>query len=508
MVPPRLSQSLRVALALVGFGASLPVAAQTSPDPVDLARQAAQGDRNREAADLFAGVIQSAPERRRQLLLEYADQLTFSDRAAQAVPLYREALGWTNLSDDERQRANRGLALALAWSGQHAQAVAAYNDILARDPANRDARLNRARVQGWRNRYGAAEADYRVLLAANPLDREALQGLAELQSFRGMPRAAARTLGPVAEGESHPRTLFLLARAQHWSGRSDLAGATLARALALRPDDAEALRLQREIGLALSPLTEIIGRHSDQSDDTSIRALSLRQSFPLQGGAALFGAQYEIEQFDPDVGAKVTLHRPGLHAKALLSDELSVTAEGAYTIARYLGQSDGFIVGNVYGTITPSDELRFDFGVSRRSFDNVRSLILGIRSTEYGASVDIGSDAALKASLRGNLARISDGNERLWGQAELRHRLAWSPNWFVGLRYTRFGFSEILDSGYFNPKRLQSVEATTQLWGRLGRGYFDLRGGVGRENANPGSGKWVFSGEAKVTQPVSERVEV
>jgi hypothetical protein len=255
-------------------------------------------------------------------------------------------------------------------------------------------------------------------------------------------------------------------------------------------------------------LTEVSSRYSDQSDETTIRALALRQSFPLNGGAALIGGQYEVEQFDPQTGTEVTIHRPGLHARVLLSDVVSVTGEGAYAIARYAGQSDGFFVGNAYGTIIPSDELRFDLGVSRRSFDNVRSLVRRIRATEFGASTDIGSDAGLKASLRGSYARISDGNERLWGQAELRQRLAWSHNWFVGIRYTRFEFERILNNGYFNPRRLQSVEATTQLWGRLGRGYFDLRGGVGRENADPGNGKWVFSGEAKITQPLAEKVEV
>jgi thioredoxin-like negative regulator of GroEL len=80
-------------LMLCGLGLShSPARAQSPEDVVEQARQAAATNDNREAARLFEQAMTLAPERRRELLLEYADQVTYSGRPAEAVPLYRELL--------------------------------------------------------------------------------------------------------------------------------------------------------------------------------------------------------------------------------------------------------------------------------------------------------------------------------------------------------------------------------------------------------------------------------
>jgi hypothetical protein len=135
-------------------------------------------------------------------------------------------------------------------------------------------------------------------------------------------------------------------------------------------------------------------------------------------------------------------------------------------------------------------------------------MLLDITTTSYGGSVDIGSDAATRLSLRGNFTSFSDGNERLWGQAEVRERLLWSPNLFVGARYTRFGFSQLLDNGYFNPDRLEAIELTAQAWGRAGSFFYDFRGSAGNEDAVPGGGRFVYSLEGRLTYLLSRRLEL
>ncbi|WP_166802132.1 hypothetical protein, partial [Microvirga pakistanensis] len=73
-----------------GSGLALSSAVAQSPQEViEQARQAASTNDNREAARLFEQAIASAPERRGELLLEYADQVSYSGRPADAVPLYR-----------------------------------------------------------------------------------------------------------------------------------------------------------------------------------------------------------------------------------------------------------------------------------------------------------------------------------------------------------------------------------------------------------------------------------
>jgi len=88
--------------------------AQQQPDAsaaVDAARAAARADRNKDAADQFRAAIAQAPQRRRELLLEYADQLLYSQRGAQAVPLYEEVLQAPR-DVEERRKATKGLGLA------------------------------------------------------------------------------------------------------------------------------------------------------------------------------------------------------------------------------------------------------------------------------------------------------------------------------------------------------------------------------------------------------------
>ena len=80
------------------------------------ARQAARADRNREAADLFARAIDRAPQRRSELLREYADQLTYARQAGAAVPLYRELIA-AEKSPEERLHILGGLGLLLGSAG-------------------------------------------------------------------------------------------------------------------------------------------------------------------------------------------------------------------------------------------------------------------------------------------------------------------------------------------------------------------------------------------------------
>ena len=191
-----LMRRMLLCAALPIFLVASPAAAQEARSLLDQARQAAQSDRNRESADLFRRAIEADPNLRPQVLREYADQLTYSDRAGEAVPLYREVLASPALPPEERRRAMQGLALALAWSGQHEGAVRAYSEIIAADPADRQALIGRGRVQTWRNSYRAAEADFRRALVGDPGNEEALRGLAEAQSLQGHHREAIATLVP------------------------------------------------------------------------------------------------------------------------------------------------------------------------------------------------------------------------------------------------------------------------------------------------------------------------
>ena len=480
------------------------VPSETASDLIERARAAAQVNQNETSGNLFKLALQVNPGMRAVLLREYADQLTYSNRAAEAVPLYAEVLARTDLAEGEEKQARRGYALALSWSGQHNAAISQYNSLISSSPEDRNARLDRGKVRGRARQYAFAEADYRYLLTRNSDDREARHGLADIQSLMGHPRAAIVTLSPIASS-ADPRTVFLLARAQQWSGRGDFAGLTLTHSSNL--EDAETARLGLEIAKSRAPLLVLSARTSGQSDRTTIREVAARQSLIGPAALELIGVQASRERFHQRGGDTVTVTRPGAHARLRLSKVVTVSAEGAIAIQTGTAGDKYYPLFNVYGTVLPSDVLRIDIGLSRTTFDSIRALKRRIDVTELGGSVDLGSDASWKVSTRANLQHLSDGNKRLWAQGEVRRRLAWSPNLFLGLRGTAFRYDKLLDNGYYNPRSLRAFELTSQAWGRIGPGYFDLRASAGIEHASPGGRKMIYSGEARLTQPLTSRIE-
>ena len=126
------------------MGVALAQSAAPAPEPLALlerARIAAREDRNAESARLFALALGLDPSLQRRYEREYADQLTYSGHASDAVPIYRRVLAREGQGDDAA-RARRGLALALLWSGQHAAAGLAWDEVRAAAPDDADAAKN------------------------------------------------------------------------------------------------------------------------------------------------------------------------------------------------------------------------------------------------------------------------------------------------------------------------------------------------------------------------------
>jgi tetratricopeptide (TPR) repeat protein len=317
--------SVALVVVLVGatLGAPFPAAAQAPPEPpVQAAREAARADRNAEAAALFKEALAAAPQLRRELLKEYADQLTYAGEAVVAVPLYREVLGW-ELPDSEARQARLGLALALSWSDRPAEARAEYERVLATDSASLEARVGRARVLSWMGLLGAARAGYQDVLADDPANIEARRGLAQLQAWRERHSDAAARLDSLLQ--EHPddvETLLIRAEVHEARGRPDLAWPVVERLLELRPDHARALELREDLLRRARPATELDVRHSTQADDLGIVVLTLVQAVHPGRGRTTLEARYEQARYQqPRAGvAEVTVHRPGAAVRHRISD--------------------------------------------------------------------------------------------------------------------------------------------------------------------------------------------
>jgi tetratricopeptide (TPR) repeat protein len=440
--------------------ASSPVdAALTVDSLVAQARDAARQDRNRESADLFARAIQRAPDRRVALLQEYADQLTYSERAREAVPLYREYLG-TGVQGDDRVRGLKGLGLALLWSDQPGRAAANYEALLQIQPNDQDALRNYAQSLSWSGRQRDAVAVLQPLLVAYPNDQQARMQLAQ---------------------------------ALAWMGRPDRAQGALDADPTLNRSDA--LRLRNELALAQSPRTLVDVQRSSQSNNLDVERSRLSHDISLQGGRATLGASLERATFEQEDGSDVVrLNRPGVYGRYRFNDALEINAEiGREKLSPRGSASQERTVYNGWLTWWASDVVRFDFSSKRSTFDNLQSLRLGLTTTEHGASVSLSPDERQRYGAQVERGIYSDGNRRNLLRLNAEYRVSGRPEVWVGLRHTRMEFSELLNNGYFNPEEFDVTQATLRLgWRPYGdRSPWDVTAfaAIGREHAKPDGSK-------------------
>lgn len=442
-------------------GAAPAVAAddRSAAQLVDAARQAARADRNREAADLFALAIARQPQRRRELLREYADQLTYSDRAAAAVPLYRELLALEPQPQDERLRVLSGLGLALLWSDRPSDARRVYEELVREQPDNRDAARNLGRAITWSGRQREAVRYLEALLQAHPDDDEAR---------------------------------VMLAQARAWMGRNDLARRELRGKAADRED---AKRLQDDLNWATDPRTRIELQKSTQSDDLDITGSRIKHEFSFDQGRGTGELRMEHLDFRRQDGSDdAVVDRLFLHGRYRFSDNWEIHAEAApERVAPRGSPADQHLVYSTWLTWWPGDALRFDLSANQASFDNLKSLRLGLLARLYALSTDVTPSERQRYKARVEQGEFSDGNRREAAQVEGEYRVRTQPEVWLGARYYTFRFSQQLDNGYFNPKTFESAHVTAKLdWrpgGNTGRWNLAAYAALGREHAVPDGSK-------------------
>ena len=481
---------------------------------VSRAREAARRDANAEAADLFREAISQAPSRRLEWLRELADQMTYSGQAVEAVPCYQEVLADPSFPPEERRRARLGLALALSWCGRPKESLGEYDAMLAQDPADVEAMLGRARVLSWLGRNTESREAYEEVLRREPGNADALRGLGRLESWRGRQRGAQRLLSGFLE--RHPgdsEGTFLLAQSQDWMGRPDRAKQTLQGQPVALTEGTQIPGLLEQIELRERPDSRIGYRQSHQSDDLVIQTSFFEQDVRFNDGLTTIGARLQFQRYHSQHAGEsdVTVKRPGLFARHRFNDSLE------WTTGLYLdriepedtGESHSDLTYDTYLTYWPGDLLRFDFGSSRTTFDNLKSLRQNITATYANVSMDVTPDDSMRFSTRFNWGDYSDGNRRLWGQVEGWRRVSFRPKLFLGLQVTAFNFSRFLDNGYFNPEDYISgalaFRTTGQAWERLS---YDVTASWGAESATPEGRKAIWSAGTRLAWQASDHFEI
>lgn len=473
---------------------------------IGAARQAASEDRNAESAGLFARAIALSPSRRLELLVEYANQLTYSAKAAKAVPLYREALDGRTLNHEERRAALLGLALALDWSDENAHSLDVYDQVLLLYPDSVQALMGRGNVLTQLDRNKEALESFERAILLSPGSTEPVRNAGRSLSYLGRQRLALERLAPLLAGSPDRETLVIAAQAELWKGRPDKTLVLADQVLAVNPDDEQAQAIAAQIAMMQRPLTDVKAAISTQNDGLVISGVTLRQSIGMDDGMRTVGLQARTIDMRPDTGDSVRISSAGLFGRNRFNDMFELN--GSFFLNRVT--SDDFThvepTYDAWLTMWPNDVLRFDFSVGRSYFDDVQSVSDNILIDTVGASMDVLPDPDTRLTGRGNYGFISDGNRRVFAQAEAERRLLRRPNVFAGARSTYMSFSEPdLDNGYFNTPWLYNVEGTLRLEAQPVMGWNVWASGSAGYEWQPDAAKPIWSAAVATAYTVSDQ---
>jgi tetratricopeptide (TPR) repeat protein len=413
------------------------------------ARDAARTSRHEQAIAAYRRAGLAAPERRREWLLEEAEQHTWAGQLDNAIALFREAVG--SLGGADSRRARLGLARALSWAERHGEALVQYRQVLRDHPDDIDAKRGIGRVLSWRGEHRAAVEHTMAWLQEHPHDRE----------------------GTV-----------VLAESLDWMGRPDRAQAILRQQLEGDPRDEQAAALLQKLERAQRPEFAIDFREFDQSDDLGVREWSASWRSSLNQGRGSIRPRLSQTRFTPPEGpvGRILVLKPGLDARYRINDALEWHGSLGLDLIDTRG-ADGDHrrwTHDTYLSWWPSDHWRLDASSARWTFDSEETLRRGLTAQQFKLSADLMPDELTRLTSRTDYA---DGNLRRGLQLEAERRWSQRPRVLAGLRHHSSDFTLPGQRGYYNPDFVKSTEVTAQASGWLPAGLsWELRGALGRES--------------------------
>ncbi len=379
-------------------------------------------------------------------------------------------------------------ARVLSWRNDLDDAAAAYLAVLGEHDDSREARLGLARVRAWKGDLEAAEATYAELLERDPRDVEALAGRARVSAWAGrLEESEARWRAALEHHPDHPVLLTGLGRTLRWQGRSSAALGVLSRAVEVAPDDAEARREYRLARLSVAPRVGPSLVYESDSDGNRMTTLWLdhtvwpgrdvalhangyvrhaRVAASGESGGA-YGGLAELRlriggEWEVDTGAGATHN--------------TLAGEGAAPQWRVRVATPGRLPAQLWARVwhRALDET----APLMRSGVEIRERSIGVRGTLSGARGELTlSDATFAGA---------ETNRRRAAGLALSRRLG--SGWTLGLATRLFGFDRDLNEGYFDPSFYSLTEVRVSRDDRLGDWHlsFELSPGMQKVGSGPG----------------------
>lgn len=262
--------------------------------------------------------------------------------------------------------------------------------------------------------------------------------------------------------------------------------------------------LETRLNNSRRPTFNVVDRRSTQSDNLTINEIEVSQDlFWSEGRDNIRLALQKTDYTQPSVTG-VNEYTGGFTSNLRLSDIVGVSGELWLNRIDYGKQRNTFATYDAYVTLRPVDTVRIDIDTSRRTFDNITSLRLGITARSYGGSVDYLPTDELRLTVRAFVGLYSDQNRRSSEEVEAIWRFRSNPVIEIGFRGTNFEFSRLLNNGYFNPKSYYSGEAMARVQTELSSKFtVELAGSGGAEDAHPGGVKPLIKGSLQAVYKLS-----
>ena len=253
--------------------------------------------------------------------------------------------------------------------------------------------------------------------------------------------------------------------------------------------------LQTRLNDLQRPTFNVVDRYSTQSDKLDINQLEVSQDLFFSSGRDNLRLGAQRISYDAPGPDDVLQYVAGFTGNVRINDIAAVAGEFWVNRLDYTRGGDTLVTFDTFLTLRPSDVVRIDIDTSRRTFDNIRSLQLGLTAQSYGGSIDYVPNDQLRFTGRLFGASYSDHNRRRTEEIEIVWRATSKPLLEFGVRGTNFHFSRLLNNGYFNPREYYSAEALFRLQSELSpRFTVEVAGSGGAEEAHPGGIKPLVKG--------------
>jgi tetratricopeptide (TPR) repeat protein len=383
------------------------------------------------------------------------------------------------LSEDPAAfRANFRIGILLSWEGKLDSSLVLLARARTAVPGDTELRLTQARVLAWHQRYREAIAAYDSLLAEQPALEPAAVGRAEALSWWGRSAEAEQGYRSVLAG--NPRSvdaLVGLGYLYHWRGRDGPAARLVRTALAIDSTHATLRKLDREVRTATRSTVETGANWSNDSDHNTAFWQTVGANARLSDAIRAFGTAGVAETSDPTRDATRVGGEAGL---TWAVGRVQLTGAGG---ARRLNpdSSDSRTAATYRARLSyrPAPAFGVSAGYSRVPFDETANLIdreLDLESLEAGFDASLGRGLSVFGGA--SAAWVSDSNQRTGGIAQVLQTI--HRRFFVGafgrtLSYDRKG------TGYFSPDRFRLLEGMAGYSIESGTWDARLSGGLGAQ---------------------------